>query len=72
MLYRALRGVCIGPERHLTPDDAPVALDAGTARFLLSINAIEEVPVAADPAPASEAAHPVNTPAPAPAGKKEK
>lgn len=70
MLYRALRGVCIGPERHLTPDDAPVALDAGTARFLLSINAIEEVSAAAEPEPAVEA-EPETDP-PAKAGKKEK
>lgn len=87
-LYRALRGVCIGPERHVTPDSEPFALDKGTATFLVSIGAVEEVPAApapADPAPSHSPAPepPAEKPAPAPApadpahapvkaGKKEK
>ena len=60
--YRALRGVCIGPERHLLPTDAPVELDAGTARFLVGIGAVELVADA--PAPADP---PAPEPAPSPA-----
>ena len=86
-LYRALRGVCIGPERHVTPEDEPFALDKGAATFLVSIGAVEEVPAApapADPAPSpSPAPEQDEKPAPAPApadpahapvkaGKKEK
>jgi hypothetical protein len=74
--YRALRGVCIGPERHVTPESEPFALDKGTATFLESIGAVEKVPAApapADPpapaqatAPAQQqAAKPADAPAPA-------
>jgi hypothetical protein len=63
MKYRALRGVCIGPGRHLLPGDAPAELDDATARFLVSIGAVEP------------AAEPQNdqlpTTAPAKPGKKE-
>ncbi|HYC00351.1 MAG TPA: hypothetical protein VEC57_14535 [Candidatus Limnocylindrales bacterium] len=65
-LYRALRGVCIGPERHVTPDSEPFALDKGTATFLTSIGAVEEVP--ATPAPADPAPSP--SPAPEPPAEK--
>lgn len=78
-MYRALRGVCIGPERHLLPGDPPARLDRATAQFLTSIGAIEEVaePVAAaSEAAAQEAETPAaatpDTTAPAKAGKKEK
>jgi hypothetical protein len=75
-LYRALRGVCIGPERHVGPEDEPFALDKGTATFLVSIGAVEEVPAAPAPAappapepaaapPAQQAAKPADAPAPA-------
>jgi hypothetical protein len=40
---RALRGVCIGVGRHLTPADDPVELDAATAQFLVSLGAVERV-----------------------------
>lgn len=75
-MYRALRGVCIGSERHLMPGDPPVRLDRGTAQFLTSIGAIELVPEPAEPAeeaPAEAAPPPApETTAPAKAGKKEK
>jgi hypothetical protein len=68
-LYRALRGVCIGPERHLVPGGPPAPLDKGTAQFLLSIGAVEEVPAPApDEVPAEPvAAQPPSPAAPAPA-----
>lgn len=53
MKVRALRGVCIGVERHLAPGEE-AEVDAGSAHFLLSIRAVEEVkasPPAAEPAP---------------------
>jgi hypothetical protein len=59
-MYRALRGVCIGPERHVTPDSDPFPLDPGTATFLTNIGAVEKVPdepvqTAAAPAAAGQA-----------------
>jgi hypothetical protein len=58
----ALRGVCIGPGRHLAAgDDAEV--DPATAQFLKSINAVKDFTAAAEPEPVSE---------PVKAGKKEK
>jgi hypothetical protein len=58
----ALRGVCIGPGRHLAPgDDAEV--DPATANFLKSINAVKEFTAADVSEPVSEPAKP---------GKKEK
>jgi hypothetical protein len=81
-LYRALRGVCIGPERHLAPGDPPVPLDKATAQFLTAIGAVEEVPDEPAPAkpastepPQAAAAAPAaaaSEPAPAKPGKKEK
>lgn len=80
-LYRALRGVCIGPERHVTPASEPFALDKGTATFLVSIGAVEPVPADTAPITAAEQQEekPAATPAPADpanapvkAGKKEK
>lgn len=58
--FRALRGVCIGVGKVLTPADAPVEIEAGAAQFLKSIGAIEEVVDA-----------PVPEPTPAKPGKKE-
>lgn len=43
MLVRALRGVCIGPGRHLLPGDAPAEVDDKTARWLVSIGAVQAV-----------------------------
>jgi hypothetical protein len=60
----ALRGVCIGPGRHLAAgDDAEV--DPATANFLKSINAVSDFkdPPLLEPEPVSE---------PVKAGKKEK
>lgn len=44
MKYTALRGVCIGVDRHLMPGDDPVELDAGTASFLVNIGAVAPAP----------------------------
>jgi hypothetical protein len=56
--YRALRGVCIGVNRVLSPDSDPVELDAATAQFLTSIGAVALVEQAApaEPAPVDEPA----------------
>lgn len=48
MKVRALRGVCIGPGRHIHPDapdpkDREADIDAGTFSFLKNIGAVEEV-----------------------------
>jgi hypothetical protein len=63
--YQALRGVCIGVDRHVTPKDAPFELDAGAAQFLTSIGAVSVVEETPAPAPA-----PADLPAPA-AGQAE-
>lgn len=65
MKVRALRGVCIGPGRHLAVGETE-DLDPATVAFLVSINAVEKVidaPVADEPEVKS---------VPAKAGKKEK
>jgi hypothetical protein len=49
--YRALRGVCIGVDRILSPESDPVELDASTAQFLTSIGAVAKVEEPAPPAP---------------------
>mgnify|MGYP000346618366 CR=1 FL=1 len=67
--YRALRGVCIGVDRHLAVGDE-ADLDGSTAQFLQSIGAVEPVPVEpAKPQAAAPAAP--ETPPPAKPGKKE-
>ena len=43
MKVRALRGVCIGVDRHLQPDDV-VDLEAAQVTFLKGIGAVEVVP----------------------------
>jgi hypothetical protein len=60
---RALRGVCVGVNRHLQPGDVD-DLDAASVSFLVAIGAVERY---VDPAPAVKP-----EPAPAVAGKKEK
>jgi hypothetical protein len=60
----ALRGVCIGVERHLKPGDT-ADLDAAQAQFLKSIRAVEDY--VEPPAKPN-----TQTPEPAAAGKKEK
>jgi hypothetical protein len=51
---RALRGVCVGVDRHLSAGDV-TDLEPATVPFLVSIKAVEVVPD--DPSPAVEA-HP--------------
>jgi hypothetical protein len=60
---RALRGVCVGVDRHLLPGET-ADIDSSQLSFLVSIRAVElapEVPVET----------PVDTKAPAKPGKKE-
>lgn len=50
MKVRALRGVCIGVDRHLKPGDI-ADVDAGTLTFLVGIRAVEVVPDEPKPKP---------------------
>ena len=53
MQFRALRGVCIGPGRHLAAGDV-AELDTATSNFLVSIGAVvayQPPPPAAAPVP---------------------
>lgn len=71
MQVRALRGVCIGPGRHLLPAET-ADLDPATVQFLTSIGAVERLP---EPQPAEQAPAATDaseTPAPPKGGKKEK
>jgi hypothetical protein len=63
MKVRALRGVCIGVDRHLKAGDT-ADLEPATTQFLKNIGAVEVVP---DEPPESESVS-----APAKTGKKEK
>lgn len=65
-MYRALRGVCVSPGKHLMPGET-TELDKATAQFLVSIKAVEEVVEPKDDEPKTESA-----PAPKGTGKKEK
>lgn len=65
MKVRALRGVCIGPGRHLAVGDTE-DLDPATVTFLVSIGAVE--PVKDEPAPIIEP----ESKTPEKTGKKEK
>jgi hypothetical protein len=54
MKVKALRGVCVGVDRHLKPGDVD-DLEPATVTFLVSIGAVERVkdePVKSAPAPA--------------------
>lgn len=67
MKVKALRGVCIGVDRHLKAGDS-ADLEPALVTFLAGIGAVERVkdePVS-DPAPA------LKSPAPEKSGKKEK
>jgi hypothetical protein len=73
MKVRALRGVCIGVERHLKPGDVE-DLDPALVTFLVGIGAVEKY---VDPAPeldlkAQAEPEPQPKAAPARAGKQEK
>jgi hypothetical protein len=61
-MHRAVRGVCIGVDRNLSPGDpVPDDLTAAEVQFLTSIGAIEKVepppasPVEATPIPEAKA-----------------
>lgn len=69
MQVRALRGVCLGTDRHLVPGDPPAEVDNATAQFLVAIGAVE--PVTDTPAPPADQIE-STTATPAKAGKKEK
>lgn len=60
MKVQALRGVCVGVEKHLAPGDT-AEVDAGTARFLIGIGAVQEAPAEEPPPP--EPAAPAAKPA---------
>jgi hypothetical protein len=70
-MHRAVRGVCIGVDRNLSPGDlVPDDLTAAEVQFLTSIGAIEKV----EPPPAAPAEAPAPTPeakAPAKPGKEK-
>lgn len=66
MKVRALRGVCIGPGRHLAAGETE-DLDPATVTFLVSIGAVEKVT-----APANDDPKPEIESVPAKAGRKEK
>jgi hypothetical protein len=70
MQVRALRGVCIGVDRHLAPGDT-ADLEAAQVTFLVSIGAVEPLPDApAKAKPKGKAAEPsAADPGPAPAGR---
>jgi hypothetical protein len=56
MNVRAIRGVCVGPERHLAPGQV-ADLDDATARYLKNIGAVEDAPLpAVAPKPSKPAA----------------
>jgi hypothetical protein len=68
MKVRALRGVCVGVDRHLRAGDT-ADVDDASVQFLASIGAVEIVKDEPAPVPVE-----VQKPAPAPAkksGKKE-
>lgn len=68
MKVKALRGVCIGIERHLAENETADLADDSLLAFLIGIKAVE---VIKDPPPAAE--EPAPEPTPAKAGKsKEK
>lgn len=79
MKVRALRGVCVGVERHLVAGDVD-DLEAALVSFLVSIGAVERVPESTPVEPAKVEAVPdpvpevpeSETPSPAKPGKKEK
>jgi hypothetical protein len=61
MQYRALRGVCIGPGRHLSAGDV-AELDTATSNFLVSIGAAEAYqPPPPAAVPASETIKPAKS-----------
>lgn len=63
-----MRGVCVGPGKHLLPGDV-ADIDDATFSFLRNIGAVEAAPEDSV-TPADVPAQPVTT-APARAGKKE-
>ena len=66
---RALRGVCVGPGRHLVRDEEDT-VDASTARYLLAIRAVALAdPPAAVPSVAANQPDPQPAPAPAKAAR---
>jgi len=61
MQFKALRGVCIGPGRHLAAGDI-AELDTATSNFLLSVGAVEAYePPPPAAAPTSETIKPAKS-----------
>lgn len=79
MKVKALRGVCIGPERHLALGETQ-DLDPALVNYLVSIGAVERVvdeppksdPVVAEPVKAEPPRDETPKSAPARSGGKEK
>lgn len=73
MRVKALRGVCIGVEKHLVKDEIKDDLDDAMTTFLVSIGAVEKVP---EPKPEAQAEliedGPESKSTPAKSGRKEK
>lgn len=70
MKVRALRGVCIGVDRHLGAGDV-ADLEAALAAFLISIKSVEAVVVDQEPEPIESDIPEVKS-KPAKSGAKEK
>lgn len=72
MKVRALRGVCVGVERHLKPGDV-TDVDDGIVTYLVSIKAVEVVKDEAAPAASAPVVDEIpETPTPAKKPSKEK
>ena len=70
MKVRAIRGVCVGVDHHLVPDDV-ADLDPAQVPFLVSIKAVEVLPDEALVTAEKPTKKSKPTPAPAESGKKE-
>jgi nucleoside phosphorylase len=73
MRVKALRGVCIGVDKHLKLGDIVPDMEPALVTFLAGIGAVEKIP---EPPPEAQAAlipdEPESKSTPAKAGRKEK
>jgi hypothetical protein len=60
MQFQALRGVCIGPGRHLAAGEV-AELDSATSNFLVSIGAVKAYQPPPVDAPVSETVKPAKS-----------
>jgi hypothetical protein len=71
---KGLRGVCLGVERHLVPDEVTEIADDSFVQYLVSIGAVEVVPDAPIAEPETQVAETetdLETESPRKRGKKE-